>query len=387
MRFTSRLHLARSLSLWIVVSILTPFWGMAYGAASPLTRSQEIQLIESGNPEMLEILGQRLIDPPHWQAGVTKGIWPASDSWETEQPTVTDKRPHYLGYGQPTFEHWKDTTLYVLRESTRFPTIDDYRKLHSLVFYNSPGDMFWGYYSQQIWDSEKNKIKQYELYKTLNRAQTSQEALQKLFSLGIKNGRGELRNYADTSWSGKPWDKKNNRAELYSPEEFERFSKQPYLRPSIKATFPEGIEGSFGHPKGEEVPRLLKELFDSTEKKATALKNQRTLISEEKYRTAVIELGADFYIRLLLIHGFWDGVGRTSKQMRDWYLRYMDVQVPADTPVDDMEYPKEVYAKQLTESIRRTELALKKIQDKYVPNPGLTDKTPVLRGSCQKVFN
>jgi hypothetical protein len=321
---------------------------------------EEAQRLRSQNEEQLTWLGQRLIDPPHWKRGTEEGHWPVGDLWSVPEQTKFDPTlPPYWGYGVEAFEHWKNAELYILEHCDRAPTLEDYQQIHSLTFYNMPGDLFWGYYSFQIWknfpEAERAGLKE-----LLNKAQTNAGALQQLLARGIKNGKGEFRNHGDTSWSGKPWSTPDNRYLLFGKDEYQRISRHRLLRPQPAAKSEDGIQARFWHPKGSEVPGLLSELFTAVKAEAEELKLRRVQLGAVGYRKRSMLLAAHFYLELVVIHGFWDGVGRSSKLMRDWLLRYLGFQAPASTPENDLEYLADEYAVVLEEAVKVSEMRMMK---------------------------
>lgn len=334
---------------------LSPGAANAASSGSPaLSPEDELTLIDSESPGMMNVLGRRLIDPSHWKRGSESGIWPVGDLWTFPEETVFDpQRPAYLGYGRPTLERFVDGTKATIQGSNHFPSIEDLKTVHTLTFYNAPDNMFWGYYSQQIWNNfpkEQHPL----MYSLLDRGQTDQGALSDLLKLGVRDGRGVIRNEGDSSWSGKPWDTRLKSSIPYSQPEFNRMARNKILRPDISQRGADGISAKFWHPAGEQVPGLLEKLFSETHVKADQLKANRATLGSA-YRNQAVALAADFYRQLVLIHPLWDGVGRTSKLTRDWVLRYMGLLPPSETPENDMELTTRQYAILLNKQIRETE--------------------------------
>lgn len=330
-------------------------------AAASISADDEIALIESENPMMLNLIAERLIDPPHWQRGRETGIWPKGDQWEIPEKTYTDRKlPPYLGYGKGTFAHWKAGTIFVLRNSHRFPTIEDYKKTQAIGFYNEPGDLFWGYYGYQI--EKAPEPMRAGLLKLRDQAQTEPRALEELFQHGIKNGRGQLRDEGDTCWFLKPWDVKRDGFQLFTHDEFQRVAQHKLLRFKTWSDTPEGVDARFWHPEGKDVPGLLQTLFAKTKARAEVLLASKDQIGKTAYDHAVVSLAAEFYIELVVIHGLWDGNGRTSKMMRDWLLRYMGLPVPASTPVNDLEMTRDEYVENLKLEISKTRVEMQRLQ-------------------------
>lgn len=343
---------------------------------------QELQWISDGHPIYLQMMGRRLIDPHHWEMGIQYSKWPVGDHWQDPETYIhKPDQPSHLGYGEECFKHWMSGYIYVLNNFNRLPQIDDYLRLHDLSFYNSPGDLFWGYYRYQIW-TNFNPPQREKLFQILDQAQNSPDALNLLFRNGIKSGRGRLRTEGDSSWSGKPWSSLHQRSVLYSEREFQNLSRHSLLRPEIQKVYPDGIDGKFWHPPGKDTTILLHHLFQKIQAQAFALKNQKKILDQTEYRKKGVLIAADFYIQLLVIHSLWDGVGRSSKLIRDWLLRYLGLQAPASTPINDMEMTAEEYAVQLEQAIAETEIQMKQFIQKNTP-PSL-DKT---RNKCSDLFS
>jgi hypothetical protein len=342
---------------WLAIAIIFQFQSIAALAVRSDDPAKELSLIRDNNPEMLNILARRLIDPQHWYAGTRGGVWPKGDNWVVPASLEFDPdRPYYLGYGSSTFEHWKAGNEYVLENFERLPTVEDLKKVHSVTFFNEPSDMFWGYYRYQIWRNFPAEARP-SLYKLLDRAQVDQGALQELFKRGIKNGRGVLRVEGDTSWSGKPWNLNTKSSDLFTQKEFDNLAKNTLLRPQILKRTENGIDARFWHPPGSEVERLTQDLFTKATAEAASLRAQRQMLGD-RYRAKAVGLAADFYRQLVLIHPLWDGAGRTSKLMRDWLLRYLRLPPPAQTPENDMELTSDKYGRILERDIRETEKAM-----------------------------
>jgi hypothetical protein len=346
-----------------------------------ITSQQELQWISEAHPIYLEIMGRRLIDPHHWDLGRQKSLWPAGDHWQDPETYIhrPDGLPH-LGYGENCFQHWMSGYIYVLNNFHRLPQINDYLRLHDLSFYNSPGDLFWGYYRYQIWTNYQPPQRE-KLFQLLNQAQNSPDALKLLFSYGIKSGRGRLRTEGDSSWSGKPWSSLHQRSVLYTEKEFQNLSRHSLLRPEIQKVYPDGINGRFWHPPGKQTTLLLQNLFQKIHTQAFILSTQKKLLDHADYRKKGALIAAEFYIQLLVIHGLWDGVGRSSKLIRDWLLRYLGLQAPANTPINDMEMTAEEYAPILEKSIVETEQILKQLYLKSESQKTRTEKT-----LCENLF-
>lgn len=373
-------HLSKNLSFWLILGVWSFCLNVfSYSENNFLTAQDELKLLESNQIEYLNMLGQRLIDPPHWREGIKKSNWPIADMFiEPIKTQYQPQLPAYLGYGEKCFANWKSATQYYLKNSNRFPTIEDYLQIHRLSFYNEPGDMFWGYYRYQIW-KDPDPIQRQLKFSLLEKAQKSITQLQELFNLGIQNGRGVLRTEGDSSWSGKPWSIEHNRSMLYSVPEFENLKRHPLLRPEVLNIFADGIDAKFWHPPGAQVEALLKELFKKTTINAQLLKQNKNTLPKSIYLKNASLIAAEFYIQLLVIHGLWDGVGRSSKLMRDWVLRYLDLYPPLHTPTHDMEMSFEEYAVQLEKDIIKS--------GQYYNQLHHINQTKMLKpSSCSSIF-
>ncbi len=221
-------------------------------------------------------------------------------------------------YGLDAGKQWMQSAYLVdLLAQKQMPTLADFKKLHKIVYSKSVGS-----------------FKSYENFKKLSNYSTSE--------LTEGSPRGLLRNgpiYISSPISAEDQSIEYRNKKYFSEEQILNLINNPHLKMHDLQPTAEGYRARIEIPYSLDFEKQIEQLFVQMQQDVTELKRKK--MNEDEYEKRAVRLASDFYYELSSRHPFWDGSGRTTKLIRDWFLIYMGVNPPVSSPANDWELSKD----------------------------------------------
>lgn len=221
-------------------------------------------------------------------------------------------------YGLEAGKQWMQSAYLVdLLAQKQMPTLADFKKLHKIVYPKSVGS-----------------FKSYENFKKISKYSSSE--------LTEGSPRGLLRNgpiYISSPISAEDQSIEYRNKKYFSEEQILNLINNPYLKIHDIQPTAEGYRARIEIPYSANFEKQIEQLFVQMQQDVTELKRKK--MNDDEYEKRAVRLASDFYYELSSRHPFWDGSGRTTKLIRDWFLIYMGVNPPVSSPANDWELSKD----------------------------------------------
>lgn len=293
--------------------------------------------------EQDEWLLKRFVDPDHYKLAKEKNQYPDGKPIPADIP-ITDI------YGKDNFQSWKMGVLWVNAQAkNRFPEPEDFLKLHQIV-YPKDSNAFNAYWTKQITEKVPQNFRNQALL-LLRRGELSK--LSELTKIPPPSGTWRD---GDVFATKKRPGATHVEDKYFTNKDLASLKRNPYLRVVREKEVSPGLwQVQYQFPlDGELVEQKVHAAFNEVKRNLHKIAPPVGTGGEDiAYQKEVSIVLARFYQRLVSLHPAWDGNGRTSKLIRDWFFEHLKLPVPSSTPVDDLLLSTEELAEDFMKSRSR----------------------------------